>query len=77
MKQKGKIFELFKVSAPLYISQISENDFSLWDNYVNLIRSKDDKESDLAEELARIMAEYNPFDYFMYLLKILPSQNNI
>jgi hypothetical protein len=72
---KGKMFEDFKASAPFYISQVSEDDFSSWDNYVNQIRSKDDKELDsIAESIAYLMAEYNPFDYFMYLLQILPKQ---
>jgi hypothetical protein len=72
---KGKMFETLKTTAPFYISQISEVDFSSWDNYVNLIRSKDDKELDsIAERYAYLMAEYNPFDYFMYLLQILPKQ---
>jgi hypothetical protein len=72
---KGKMFEALKATAPFYISQISEDDFSSWDNYVNHIRSKDDKELDsLAEKYAYLMAEYNPFDYFMYLLQILPKQ---
>lgn len=74
-ESKGKIFEVFKASAPSYISHISEDDFSLWDDYVNWIRSRNDKELDLiAEKLAYLMAEYNPFDYFMYLLQILPKQ---
>jgi hypothetical protein len=72
---KGKIFEVFKASASFYISQISKDDFSSWDNYVNIIRSKDDKELDLlAERLAYLMAECNPFDNFMYYLQILPKQ---
>ena len=72
---KGKIFEVFKASASFYINQISKDDFSSWDNYVKIIRSKDDKELDLsAERLAYSMAEYNPFDYFVYYLQILPKQ---
>jgi hypothetical protein len=73
-KANGKIFEDVKLSAPLYISQISEDDFSLWEKYVNLILSKDDNELDLmAWQLASMMAENNPFDSFIYLLKVLPK----
>jgi hypothetical protein len=64
-----------KHPLPSYIGQISENDFSSWDDYVNVVCSIDDKELDLlAEKLAYLMTECNPFDHFMYLLQILPKQ---
>jgi hypothetical protein len=75
VNRKEKNLKVFKASAPSYISHISEDDFSSWDDYVNWIRSRDDNELNLlAEKLAYLMAEYNPFDYFMYLLQILPKQ---
>jgi hypothetical protein len=73
-KTKGKLFELVKASTPFYISQISEDDFSDWDNFVNLLRSKDDEELNLlADKYAYNMAERSPFDYFAYLLKIVKN----
>jgi hypothetical protein len=72
VKRKEKYLKFSKHTIPFYNSQISEDDFSSWDDYVNLIRSRDDNKLDLlAEKLAYFMAEYNPFDYFMYLLQIL------
>lgn len=73
-ESEGKMFGVLKSSAPIYISQISENDFSSWDMYVNMLRSIDDNELGLfAGWLACLMAEHNPFDYFIYFLRLLPT----
>jgi hypothetical protein len=71
-KGNGKLFEDVKSTASSYISQISEGDFSFWESYVDLILSKNENELNLlAERMVECMAENNPFNYFVYLLKIL------
>jgi hypothetical protein len=71
---KGLLFEQIKSSSPYAISGITESDFSSWDSYSKLILSLDETQLDaLAERAAILITENNPFDYFIYLLMILPK----